>query len=188
MLFTSGRLILATALLALWAASADTASAAAVFTLQSADFTDNGLLAARYAGNSANNPNCTGQNNSPALHWENAPPGTRSFALIMHDPEGANGLGVTHLVAYNIPASARDFSGNALRDGNGYTGGKNSPGNLRYHGPCPPPGSGLHHYTFTLIATDLPPNLPPGLTREGLFRQLKGRALGAAGLIGRFGQ
>ncbi|EOH1071922.1 YbhB/YbcL family Raf kinase inhibitor-like protein, partial [Cronobacter sakazakii] len=55
-------------------------------------------------------------------------------------------------------------------------------------GPCPPPGSGAHHYTFTLIATDLPADLPPGLTREELFTKLKGHALAATGLIGRFGQ
>ena len=47
---------------------------------------------------------------------------------------------------------------------------------------CPPPGSGAHHYTFTLIATDLPADLPPGLTREELFTKLKGHALAATGL------
>ncbi|MGP3591719.1 YbhB/YbcL family Raf kinase inhibitor-like protein [Vagococcus sp. WN89Y] len=164
------------------------ASANTLFNLQSPAFADNALMEKKFAGNASNNPNCTGENQSPALVWSNPPTGTQSFALIVHDPEGASGLGVTHLVAYNIPPSATGFAQNALRDGKGFTGGKNTPGNLRWHGPCPPPGSGAHHYTFTLIATSLPPTLPEGLTRDALFGKLKGHTLAATGLIGRFGQ
>jgi Raf kinase inhibitor-like YbhB/YbcL family protein len=164
------------------------ALADAPFRLSSPDFTDNARLAPRFAGNASDNPNCSGENHSPALNWYDAPAGTRSFALLMHDPEGAKGLGVTHLVAYNIPASSSGFTANDLRDGKGYTGGTNTPGNTRWHGPCPPPGTSPHHYTFTLIATALEPNLPAGLTREALMTRLKGHALGAAGLVGRFSQ
>ncbi|WP_039056460.1 YbhB/YbcL family Raf kinase inhibitor-like protein [Enterobacter sp. Bisph1] len=160
----------------------------ALFTLQSPAFSDNALMEKKFAGNASNNPNCTGENLSPSLVWNNPPAETKSFALVVHDPEGANGLGVTHLVAYNIPPSATGFGQNDLRDGKGFTGGKNTPGNFRWHGPCPPPGSGAHHYTFTLIATSLPPTLPEGLTRDDLFAKLKGHTLAAAGLIGRFGQ
>jgi phosphatidylethanolamine-binding protein (PEBP) family uncharacterized protein len=53
-------------------------------------------------------------------------------------------------------------------------------------GKCTPPGD-WHHYTLTLIATDLDPNaLEPGLTRDQLFEKLNGHTKGAAGLIGRF--
>lgn len=162
--------------------------ASELFTLQSPAFADNGLMEKKFAGNATNNPNCTGENLSPSLVWNNPPTETKSFALVVHDPEGARGLGVTHLVAYNIAPSATGFAQNDLRDGKGFTGGKNTPGNLRWHGPCPPPGSGAHHYTFTLIATSLAPTLPEGLTREALFEKLKGHTLAAAGLIGRFGQ
>lgn len=159
-----------------------------LFILQSPAFADNGMMDKKFAGNASGNPNCTGENHSPPLFWSNQPQETQSLALVVHDPEGAKGLGVTHLVAYNIPASATGFSPNALRDGKGFTGGKNTPGNDRWHGPCPPPGSGAHHYTFTLIATSQPPDLPAGLTREQLFEKLKGKTLAAAGLVGRFGQ
>ena len=55
-----------------------------------------------------------------------------------------------------------------------------------YFGPCTPPGA-PHHYTFTLIATDLEPAaLAPGLTREELIKALDGHAKGATGLIGTF--
>ncbi|WLI76486.1 YbhB/YbcL family Raf kinase inhibitor-like protein [Kosakonia sp. H02] len=164
------------------------ASANALFTLQSPAFADNAMMEKKFAGNASNNPNCTGENISPSLVWNNPPANTQSFALVVHDPEGAQGLGVTHLVAYNIAASATGFAQNDLRDGKGFTGGKNTPGNFRWHGPCPPPGSGAHHYTFTLIATSLKPELPEGLTREALFAKLKGHTLAATGLIGRFGQ
>ena len=159
-----------------------------VFILQSSAFADNAMLDRKYAGNNPDNANCTGKNNSPPLIWSNPPPQTQSFALIVHDPEGNKGLGVTHLVAYNIPPSATGFAPDALKNSQGFTGGKNTPGTNSWYGPCPPPGTGAHHYTFTLIATDLSPDLPAGLTREALFEKLKGHQLAAAGLIGRFGQ
>lgn len=167
---------------------ATAANAEGLFMLQSPAFADNAVLEKKYAGNAKENPNCTGENESPALVWSNAPQGTKSYTLIVHDPEGAKGLGVTHLVAYNIPATTTGFAANDLRDAKGFTGGKNTPGTTAWYGPCPPPGSGAHHYTFTLIATDLDPNLKAGLTREELLAQLKGHALAGTGLIGRFGQ
>ncbi|MEI2264816.1 YbhB/YbcL family Raf kinase inhibitor-like protein [Erwinia sp. CGal63] len=168
--------------------TAATAAAAPPFTLSSPDFNDNDVMAKKFAGAAKGNASCTGENVSPALSWNNAPAGTKSFALVITDPVGAKGLGVDHLVAYNIPFQRTSFAQGELTDGKGYTGGKNSPGTLHYHGPCPPVGSGQHHYNFTLIATDLPANgLEQGLTREALFGRLKGHALGAAGLIGRFG-
>ncbi|PVZ78652.1 YbhB/YbcL family Raf kinase inhibitor-like protein [Serratia sp. S1B] len=165
------------------------AQAAETFALTSPAFQDNGLLVQKYAGATAGNASCTGENISPPLSWQHAPEGTKSFALLLNDPEGRNGLGVSHLVAYGIPASANGFAEGDLSQGKGFIGGKNSPGTAVYHGPCPPVGSGYHHYTFTLIATDLPANaLPSGLTREQLLDQLKGHAKGGAGIIGRFGQ
>jgi hypothetical protein len=165
------------------------AQAAGTFTLSSAVFQDGGTLAQKYAGAAAGNASCTGDNVSPPLTWTNPPPGTKSFALLLSDPEGRAGLGVSHLVAYGIPASASGFAEGDLTQGKGFVGGKNSPGTSVYHGPCPPAGSGFHHYTFVLIATDLLPHaLGPGLTREQLLEKLQGHAKGGAGIIGRFGQ
>ncbi|MCE0492112.1 YbhB/YbcL family Raf kinase inhibitor-like protein [Pantoea sp. Mb-10] len=161
--------------------------AAPPFTLHSSDFNDGGLLEARFAGNKAGNPACSGENVSPALSWSNVPAGTQSFALLMTDPVGAKGLGVTHMVAYNIAATRSHFAQGELTQGAGYTGGKNSPGTTHYYGPCPPLGSGMHHYNFVLIATDLPVNqLPAGLTHDDLIARLKGHALAGATIVGRF--
>jgi Raf kinase inhibitor-like YbhB/YbcL family protein len=164
-----------------------TALAAEPFMLRSATLEDNGKLAIKNAGNNKQNPNCVGDNVSPPFAWSNPPADTKSFALIMYDPEGRGGLGVVHWVAYGIPASVTGFAeGEVSGPSDKYVGGKSTPGLAHYFGPCTPPGD-WHHYTFTLIATDLDPKaLQPGLTRDELFVALNGHAKGAAGLIGRF--
>lgn len=118
------------------------------------------------------------------MAWQNAPANTKSFALIIQDPQGKNGLGVTHLVAYGIPATTQRFERTALSNGKGFVGGLNSKGSKAYVGPCPPPTLDLHYYTFTLIATDLPTTaLPAGLLREELLHRLEGHALASAGMV-----
>ncbi len=160
------------------------------FALTSAGFRDGGMMPVKYAGNIKTNPNCIGENLSPPLEWRNVPEGTKSFVLIMVDPEGRQGLGVDHWNAYGIPASRTGFAeGETSTINDKYVGGKGTAGVGHYLGPCTPPGTGLHHYTFTLIATDLEPNaLPAGLTRGELLAKLAGRTKGAAGLVGLFGR
>ena len=158
--------------------------------LSSAGFADGGLLAARYGGNISSNPNCSGLNLSPSLTWSNAPAGTRSFAILMVDPEGRRGLGVNHWVAYGIAASVLGFAeGEAADEASAkFVHGVGTRGVDVYTGPCAPPGTGLHHYVITLIATDLAPDaLPRGLTREELLTRLDGHSLAASSLVGRSG-
>jgi hypothetical protein len=160
------------------------------FALTSSTFRDGAPLAVKNAGNIKGNPNCIGENVSPPLAWSNVPAGTKSFALIMYDPEGRGGLGVEHWTAYGIPASTTGFAeGETSQLSNKYVPGKGTAGLGHYLGPCTPPGTGWHHYTFTLIATDLEPNaLPAGLTRAELFAKLAGHTKGSAGLVGLFGR
>jgi Raf kinase inhibitor-like YbhB/YbcL family protein len=168
----------------------NSASAADPFSLTSSAFKDGTMLAKKNAGSNKSNPNCIGDNVSPPFAWHNVPAGTKSFALIMVDPEGRQGLSVIHWVAYGIPASVSGFAeGETSQLSNKYVGGKGTQGQGHYLGPCTPAGTGMHHYTFTLIATDLEPGaLPPGLTRDELFAKLNGHTKGAAGLIGLFGR
>lgn len=158
-----------------------------VFTLTSKDFKDGGMLAKKMAGDNKQNPNCVGQNVSPALSWANPPAGTKSYALLMFDPEGRPPGGVSHWVAYGIPVSVTGFAqGEVSKDSNKYVGGKSLMGVGHYSGPCTPPGA-PHHYTFTLMATDLEPTaLKPGMTREEVIKALDGHVKAATGLIGRF--
>ena len=161
-----------------------------VFSLTSSQFNDGTMLEKKNAGDNPKNPNCIGENVSPPLAWSNPPAGTKSYALVMVDPEGRAGLGVIHWVAYGIPVSVTGFAeGEVTKASDKYVGGKGTNGFANYQGPCTPPATGLHHYTFTLIATDLDPKeLPPGLTRDELFAKLPGRAKGSAGLVGLFGR
>jgi len=169
------------------AAACSGALAADPFMLRSSAFEDNGKMAAKHAGNNKQNPNCVGENVSPALTWSNPPAGTVSYALLLFDPEGRGGLGVSHWVAYGIPASVTGFKeGEVSGPSEHYVGGTSTPKLAHYFGPCTPPGD-WHHYTWTLIATDLDPKaLQPGLTREELLKALDGHAKGAAGLVMRF--
>ncbi len=163
------------------------AYAQAAFTLSSSSFKDGERLPAKMAGNNKQNPNCVGENVSPALSWANPPAGTKSYALLMFDPEGRPPGGVSHWVAYGIPVSVTGFAeGEVSKQTDKYVGGKSLMGLPHYFGPCTPPGS-PHHYTFVLMATDLEPTaLQPGMTRDEVIKALDGHAKGAAGLIGTF--
>jgi Raf kinase inhibitor-like YbhB/YbcL family protein len=174
---------------ALILAFAASAAAADPFTLKSSTFKDGQLMPKKVANNTANNANCVGENVSPQLSWTGAPEGTKSFALLMEDPEGRGGAGVHHWVAYGIPTTVTSFAeGEVSKPSDKYVGGKSTQGVGNYSGPCTPPGS-PHHYTFTVIATDFDPKeLPPGLTRDEFLAKLvpaggMSHSKGAAGLI-----
>ena len=160
------------------------------FRLTSPQYADNAMLERKNACNLATNPNCTGQNVSPALQWSNAPDKTRSFAILMDDQAGHAGLGVSHMVIYGIPATVSGFGEGEISAPSGkYVGGRSTPGATGYFGPCPPKGNAPQHYVLTLIATAQEPGaLPPGLNKEELLKALQGRALRAASLVLRFAQ
>ena len=162
------------------------------FRLTSPGMPDNSKLPTKAAGNLPKNPNCTGQNVSPALQWSNAPANTQSFAIIWDDQAGRAGLGVSHAVLYGIPASTTSFAEGAL--GGPPTSGQFVPGKntlgMHWLGPCSPRGYAPQHYVMTIIATSVAPSeLPPGLTKQELLKALEGgKALRAASLTFRFWQ
>jgi hypothetical protein len=92
---------------------------------------------------------CGGTNISPELHWRGAPKSTRTFALIVHDPDAPASGGWYHWVVYNMPASTHQLVEGATIAAPQL--GKTSFGSPGYGGPCPPPGK-VHHYNFTLYA------------------------------------
>jgi len=163
------------------------AQSGGAFTITSKSFKDGERLPTKMAGNNKQNPNCVGENVSPQLSWANPPAGTKSYALLMFDPEGRPPGGVSHWVAYGIPVSVTGFEeGEVSKQTEKYVGGKSLMNLPHYFGPCTPPGA-PHHYTFTLIATDLEPTaLQPGMTRDELIKALDGHAKGATGIIGTF--
>jgi Raf kinase inhibitor-like YbhB/YbcL family protein len=165
------------------------ARAADVFTLTSTAIPDNGTLATKNAcGDKQRSPNCVGENISPPLEWSNPPEGTKSFALLLFDPEGRAPAGVSHMVIYGIPADVKGFAeGELSKPSDKFVGGKSLMGLGTYFGPGTPPNTDWHHYTWTVIATDLDPKaLQPGMTRDELAKALEGHVKGSAGLVTRF--
>ena len=160
-----------------------------LFELTSPDFSDNGMLteANAGAGNSPRGPwACGGQNVSPALSWSHAPTETKSFAIIMDDPDAASGRGGNHWITYDIPAAAKSLArGDADKPGK-FVGG-NSGNELAYHGPCAEPGAKAHHFIFMIYALDIPlSQLKPGLTRSEFIQQMAGHNVAEASIMARY--
>jgi Raf kinase inhibitor-like YbhB/YbcL family protein len=132
---------------------------------------------------------------SPALSWSQAPPGTQSFVLLLHDPEPALNKGskmdVTHWLVWNIPGTSTGLpegvAAGELPDGTRQV-------SLRanaYMGPGAPPGP-YHHYTFELYALDTKIDVPQGQpqqaaqTRQAVVDAMDGHVLAKAVLVARF--
>jgi len=109
---------------------------------------------------------CSGDNISPALAWDDVPKGTKSFALMVYDPDAPTGSGWWHWVAFNIPADARTLAAGAgtITAGlmpDGVIQGRTDFGTAGYGGACPPAGHGQHRYQFRLFALSVE-SLPLG--------------------------
>ena len=127
---------------------------------------------------------CGGDNVSPDLTWKDAPKGTKSFALIVHDPDAPHAGGFDHWVWYDLPAATTHLSaGEAIP---AKSSGINGTGETGYYGPCPPPGK-THHYIFTLYALDVPSiGASQPLSAGDLKQRIGSHALATATLTGLF--
>ena len=131
---------------------------AAPFTLTSSAFKNSGAIPDKY---SFNGMGCTGENVAPPLEWKNPPAGTKSFALMVHDPDAPTGSGFWHWVIFNIPATVTELPKNA---GNlkanlappGSVQSRTDFGVAGYNGPCPPAGDKPHRYRISVFAVDVP--------------------------------
>lgn len=132
---------------------------------------------------------CKGGERSPDLYWGNNLPNVKSFALIVTDPDVPSPafplFNLTHWLVYDIPANFSNLPeglpvGEAIKRGAQF--GKNSLGDLKYIGPCPP--LGRHVYVFKLYALDkrLEPTTP--LERQPLLDAMKGHILAYGELKG----
>jgi Raf kinase inhibitor-like YbhB/YbcL family protein len=149
------------------------------FALRSPDF-----------ANGANIPralSCEGEDRSPALEWTDAPPGTKTFALIADDPDAPVGTWV-HWVIYNIPGSVHALTGGVEKKdqlADGSRQGRNDFRKTGYNGPCPPPGK-PHRYFFKLYALSAELTLAPGASKSDVERAMGAHTLARAELMGRY--
>jgi len=128
------------------------AAAAARFTLQSPDMAPRAAVALTHVYDASG---CHGANISPALSWSHPPAGTRSFAVLMFDPDAPGG-GWWHWAVFDIPGGVSSLQAGAGDPARhllpaGAIQVRNDFGSLGYGGPCPPPGS-AHHYRLMLYA------------------------------------
>jgi Raf kinase inhibitor-like YbhB/YbcL family protein len=160
------------------------------FTLTSTDFSAGGKLADSQVFNDFG---CKGGNVSPALAWSGAPSATKSFALLVHDPDAPTGSGWWHWLVYNIPASVSALPAGAGDPQKkllpaGAVQGRTDFGSAAYGGPCPPPGS-PHHYNFRLYALKVAKlDLPANATAALISFSVHSQALGEADLTGLYGR
>jgi Raf kinase inhibitor-like YbhB/YbcL family protein len=146
-------------------------------TLTSSAFRDGDPIPTEYT--------CDGADRCPELRWDGAPEGTRSFALIVHDPDAPRG-DFTHWVLFNIPAGVREIPAGA-EPGDIGDAGTNDFGNLGYGGPCPPPGHGRHRYYFLLYALDQEQlSAGRGAKRQEVEATVRGHVLGQTQLMGTY--
>jgi Raf kinase inhibitor-like YbhB/YbcL family protein len=150
---------------------------AGAFSLTSPAFNDGGVIPRHYT--------CKGADVSPPLRWGNPPEDTRSFVLVVDDPD-APGRTWLHWLVYDIPPGLRQLGEDASRRGIAAARqGRNDFGRAGYGGPCPP--SGTHRYHFRLRAIDIgAAGLRPGASLDELERKIDGHVLDETVLIGTF--
>lgn len=128
--------------------------AAGPFALTSTEVKHKGVIGEEQVYNAFG---CKGANISPSLSWHNVPPGTRSFAVTVFDPDAATGSGWWHWVMFNIPASVTSLAKNAGDPASnvapqGAVQSRSDFGKPGYGGPCPPPGDRPHRFIFSVHA------------------------------------
>jgi hypothetical protein len=149
-------------------------------TLTSSAFSHGERIPERYT--------CEGKDLSPPLSWSGAPEGTESFVLLCDDPDAPRGTW-HHWAVFDISADTAAL-------GEGYPTDA-AVGRVRqavtdfgrtgYGGPCPPPGHGIHHYLFKLLALNVARlELPAGARCEDVEEAAEPHVLARAELMGTY--
>ena len=138
--------------------------------ITSSAFSNNGNIPVKYT--------CEGEQVSPPLSISGIPSGTKSIAIIVHDPDAPMKGGFTHWIVWNIEASTINIP-------EGFKGaeqGLNGAQKTGYFGMCPP--SGIHHYHFMVYALDSRLDIGKRARRSELDKAMKGHILAQGDLVG----
>jgi Raf kinase inhibitor-like YbhB/YbcL family protein len=152
------------------------------FSLRSASFEHEGAIPAKHT--------CQGDDTAPALAWSDAPAGTRSFALIVDDPDAPDPRAPkttwVHWVLYNVPAATRALPEAATTADlpPGTQEGVNDFGHTGYGGPCPPIGRHRYFHKLYALDTELTDLRKP--KKADLEKAMKGHVLAEAQLVGTY--
>jgi Raf kinase inhibitor-like YbhB/YbcL family protein len=149
------------------------------FELTSPAFTHEGKIPVAHS--------CDGINTSPPLAWTNAPSDTKSYVLIMDDPDA--GEPWVHWVIFNIPSTTTSLEAaisTRAEFEDGTLQGRSSMYTRGYHGPCPP--SGAHRYFFKLYALDTVLDLSGDANKQDLLVAMEGHILANTELMATYGK
>jgi Raf kinase inhibitor-like YbhB/YbcL family protein len=127
---------------------------------------------------------CAGQNRSPELAWSGAPPGTRSFVVTAIDTSKQPNFW-SHWIVVDLPPSTTRLPAAVTQLPKGARVVTNNFGEAGYSGPCPPKGSGVHNYEFTVWAMPTPRfDAAPDANAKALAERLQRTALAHATIVG----
>jgi Raf kinase inhibitor-like YbhB/YbcL family protein len=145
------------------------------FTIKTTSFKDNGEIPLKYT--------CDGENISPPLQWEGFPNETKSFVLIVDDPDAPLGTW-NHWIIYNIPENITKLEENIKILPGSAKLGKNSWGKDNYGGPCP--SKGEHRYYFKLYSLDKKIESELKISRANIGELIKYHIIDEGILMGRY--
>jgi Raf kinase inhibitor-like YbhB/YbcL family protein len=123
---------------------------------------------------------CDGADRSPALTWSGAPAATKSFAILLDDPDAPGGT-FTHWIMWSVPASTHTLEAGTQR----FADGQNDFGKIGYGGPCPPRGA-KHRYYLHVYALDTMPKLSAGSNAAAFHQAIKGHVLAQSETMGTY--
>lgn len=130
---------------------------------------------------------CAGVDISPQLSWSEPPAGTKSFAILVDDPDAPVG-NWNHWTLWNLPSSSRGLPENVSKESRLPDGTQQGPNDFHktgYNGPCPPAGK-PHRYYFKLFALDAQLNLKSGAGKQELEAAMRGHILAQTEWMGRY--
>ena len=151
------------------------------FTISSSAFSNGSSIPKKFT--------CDGPDVSTQLAWTEAPAATKSFALLVDDPDAPVG-NWNHWTMWNLPATQHGVAEGINKDArlsDGTEQGRNDFGKTGYNGPCPPPGK-PHRYYFKVFALDARLAIEAGARKKELETAINGHILGHAEWMGRYGR
>jgi len=162
-------------------AASTTTEQAMSFKISSPSFSNGGTIEKKLT--------CEGADVSPQLKWTEPPDGTKSFALLVDDPDAPVG-NWNHWTIWNIPSSLRSLPEGQSKEASLPDGSQQGLNDFRkpgYNGPCPPPGK-PHRYYFKLFALDAKLELRAGARKKDLEEAMRGHILAQAEWMGKYGR
>jgi hypothetical protein len=139
----------------------------------SPSFVEGGMLPKRCA--------LEGGSEAPALRWSDGPSATASWVVLCEDPDAPLPAPFVHWLVYDLPADTRSIDAATAER---FKLGKNSLLQRGFTGAAPPPGHGLHHYHFQVIALNVPLALEDAAGRDAVVAAMEGHVLAWGELVG----